>query len=118
MPELRTQSLLLLQAPKLLPDIRLFRRNVGVSKAVYKGVERYVRFGIKGQCDLWGTFRGGLHVELECKAHNGTLDEHQEAWRDWCLSWGVPWLLLQEQPGEAPLDCVVRWCGEIREIQR
>jgi hypothetical protein len=111
MPELRAQALLLLEAPRLLPNLRLFRRNVGASKAIYNGVERFVRFGIKGQCDIWGTFKGGQHIELELKARNGRLSEEQEAWRDFCRSWDVPWLLLQEKRSETPEQCVVRWCG-------
>ena len=75
---------------------------------------RRVHYGIKGQCDLFGLVRGGQHIELELKSKNGRLSPEQAAWRDWCLSYEVPWVMLQAERGEADEATVERWCGLVR----
>jgi len=112
MPESLAQSRLLLDAPRALPDLRLFRRNVGAGKLASG---QFVHFGIRGQCDLYGLQRGGRHIELELKARNGKLSEFQQTWRDWCLGHGVPWLMLVELRGETVELTTARWIDEIRQ---
>ena len=109
--ESQLQGALLLAAPKHLPDLRLFRRNVGV---VAVGPRR-IRFGIAGQCDLWGVTRGGVHVELELKTSTGRLSEDQVRWSEWCHGWGVTWMLLQAWKGETIQQTIDRWVYEIGE---
>jgi hypothetical protein len=120
MPELAAQAHFLLRAPVVIPDLRLFRRNVGVSRySRYQpatGPERFVRFGIKGQSDIFGLFKGGRHIELELKAVGKRLTVEQDAWRVFCASWEVPWLLPQERRDESVEECVARWCGEIKSL--
>lgn len=114
MNESQYQRLLLLEAPRKLPDVRLFRRNVGQGQYVGDGVHRVVTFGIKGQSDCYAIVRGGKLVELEIKALGGSLTKEQRAWRDFCQSWGVPWLLLKPLKDEAVDATIARWCEEIR----
>ena len=106
------QDHLLLLAPARLPQLRLFRRNV--AKVRIKG--RVVRFAIAGQCDLYGIFKRGMHVELELKGPRGVLEPDQESWRDFCFAWGVPWLLLKARKEESVEGCVERWIGEISAV--
>ena len=110
MSESSLQQLLLAQAPKLLPDLRLFRRNI--MRVKIDG--RVVQLGIKGQADLYGLARGGLHIELELKALTGRSGLAQRRWEAFCREWGVPYLLLRPEPDESPQTTVERWCLEIR----
>ena len=105
------QAALLLRAPESLPDIRFFRRNIGRARG-WSG--QVIHFGIKGQCDLYGILKGGQLVEVELKADTGHLKEDQEAWRDWCLSWNVPWILLKAKKNETVEQTVARWLIELR----
>lgn len=96
-----------------LRDHRLFRRNVGAVKLE----DRVFRAGIPGQADVYVLGRGGWHGEIECKRFSG-LSETQVRWRDWCLSWQIPWLLLEVRKAELPLDTIQRWMLELREWLR
>jgi hypothetical protein len=110
MTESPLQTALLLAAPMELPDLRLFRRNVGVA-AMGKHV---VRFAIKGQCDLMGYWKGGRAIEVELKAAGGRMRPEQKQWAAFCVSWGVPHVVLQARAGETVEETVKRWCGELR----
>jgi hypothetical protein len=89
--------------------VRLFRRNVGLVKL---DAQRVFRAGIPGQCDLYALARGGWHGEVELKRF-GRLNEAQERWRDWCIDWGVSWILLEADRSEAPAVTVDRWVREL-----
>ena len=108
--ESRLQSLLLLRAPAVIPNMRLFRRNV----AKVRIQNRKMTFGVKGQSDVYGIIRGGRIIELELKAANGKLSEDQLAWRAWCLDNLVPHLVLTARSYESPAVTVERWLDEIR----
>jgi hypothetical protein len=95
-----------------LPHVRLFRREI--LKATIEG--RHVRAGLKGQCDLYGIVRGGLHVEVETKALGGRLRPEQKVWREWCERGEVPYLLLTVPKGEEPDATVTRWVSELRAL--
>lgn len=103
------QRLLLLEAPKRLQHVRLFPRRI----AAVQIEERFVSFGIKGQADVQAVLRGGKIIEMELKALGGSLTPEQKVWRDFCASWGVPWLLLKPLKFEKPVETVARWCDEI-----
>jgi hypothetical protein len=107
------QSDFLLRLPFEIPDLRLFRRNVGAAK-MPSG--RVVRFAIKGQCDTYGICDGGRHVEVELKALHGRLSPEQRAWRAWCLAHSVPYLLCLERAGEDHAQTVARWVAELRQL--
>lgn len=87
------KSQFLLRAPVALPELRLFRRNVGVARAASGNM---VRFGIKGLPDLYGLWRGGKYIELELKSKNGRLRPEQAAYAAWCKTWGITHLVLVE----------------------
>ena len=117
MNESEYQRLLLLEAPKRLQDVRLFRRNVGAVKvAITEDKTRWTRFGIPGQADLYCLVRGGKIIECEVKKLGGRLSKEQEAWRDFCQSWSVPWLLLKPLKDEATDATIARWIGEIAAL--
>jgi hypothetical protein len=114
MTESVLQSALLLAAPACLPDLRLFRRNVG--EARMRGYT--VSFGIPGQCDLYGYVRGGRTIEVELKAFGQKIKpgSDQDKWRAWCISWGVPHVVLTGGKGETVRETVERWIGELRSV--
>lgn len=109
MKEGELQSALLLEAPKRIPRVRLFRRNVGTVRIG----ERVMRFGVAGQCDLYALVQGGLHIELELKAADGRLSTAQHAWAKFCTHWSVPYLLLRAEVDEPVPDTAARWCEQI-----
>jgi|GEM_PF-2930006 len=115
--ESQLQQALLLTAPTGLPSWRLFRRNIG-SATMRGGFE--VKFGIKGQCDLYGLIRGGQHVEIELKAAGKRIKpgSDQDTWRAWCLSWNVPHVVLTGLKNETVDETVSRWIEELRALQR
>lgn len=92
-------------------DVRFFRRNTGMIQLE----ERVFRAGIPGQCDLYAIGRGGRHYEIEIKRF-GKLSPAQEAWRDWCKQWGVPWTCLSVKRGEPVPETMARWMGELAEF--
>lgn len=103
------QRALLLRMPERFPHVRAFRRNVGL---VRMSDDRMFRASIPGQCDLYVLGRGGWHGEVEIKRW-GKLSERQATWRAWCLSWAVPWLLLEAHRAESPQETVDRWVDEL-----
>lgn len=106
------KSTLLLAAPRELPTLRLFTRQV--MRVKLHESERTVAVGIKGQCDLYGLARGGLHIELELKTATGVMSPKQREWRAFCERWAVPHLVLRAKAEESVEETVKRWCHEIR----
>lgn len=103
------QWALLKVAPTRLPDLRLFRRNIAAGRID----GRYMRFGIAGQCDLYGYWRGGAALELELKQATGTKRQAQERWAAFCHAWGITHLFLRGLPRETEAQTVERWVIEI-----
>ncbi len=112
MSESVLQAKLLLEAPKRIPHLRLFRRNVVVARME----NRTVRAGIKGQCDLYGYFRGSIAVEVELKAAGKSSSPEQRAWAEWCKEWRVIHAVLRAQKGESDEQTIDRWCAELAEL--
>jgi hypothetical protein len=108
---------LLVRASSEIPNLRLFRRNVGALKVSER---RMFRSGIPGQCDLYGYERGtGRVVEIEIKNVRGRLTQAQERWRDWCREWGIPWVLCDVSLLDPSPDATVtRWIEQIREAMK
>ena len=105
---------LLYEASRVMPHVRLFRRNVLRLKMIdSRGKDRMVIAGIKGQCDLWGVVWGGLHLEIELKSENGRLTIEQKTWRDWCLLGQIPWMCLWPWPNETREETVQRWVAVV-----
>lgn len=116
MREIPLQTALLLAAPRELPTLRLFRRNVGEAR-MRSG--HTVSFAIKGQCDLWGIVRGtSRHIEIELKAAGAPkkLPPDQEAWRQFCMEWGVAYTVLRGGKDESSEQTIARWCEELRKL--
>ena len=105
------QSALLLAAPGELPNVRFFRRNVGVAKM--RGAT--VSFAVAGQCDLYGLVKGGRALEVE-RIATGTLKPDQRDWRDWCVAWSVPHIVLKAKKDETVEQTVSRWIVELRAL--
>ena len=111
--EAALQSRLLLEAPKQIPDLRLFRRQIMAGRI--EG--RFMRAGIAGQADIYGFFKGGVAIELELKALRGKAHAEQIAWRNFCLAWGIMHLQPRALRGEEQEATVVRWSEEIRRVR-
>lgn len=105
--EVDYQRAFLARASLEFRDHRMFRRNVGSIKVD----DRFFRASIPGQCDLYVIGRGGWHGEIEIKRFTG-LSPAQVAWRDWCASWGVPWLCISVERGEPIPVTIARWLAE------
>lgn len=110
--EIKLEAMFLLAQPFEIPTLRLFKRNTGVVRIE----KRVIRFAIKGQCDCWGVFDGGRHVEVELKALRGRLSPEQRDWRDFCLARRIPYMLAIEKKGESHEATVARWIEELRKL--
>lgn len=108
--------LMIERAPHALPSVRVFRRNIINRTVTEHGRTYQLRNGIPGQADAYAITRGGLHVELEAKAAKGKLRTAQEAWRDFCRTWEIPYLELRAGKGETPDETVTRWISELRAV--
>ena len=108
------QAALLEAAPRELPNVRFFRRNVGRVKLAGG---RVVQFGVPGQCDLQGVVRGtGVAIEVELKAATGSASAEQKAWAAWCASWGVAHIVLKAKKDESVAQTVARWIEELKVL--
>ena len=97
-------------------NVRLYRRNVGDTGVVddNTGKKRYIRFGEKGQADIWGVIRyvhcpecgavaeRGVHVEIECKRYRGRLRPEQKEFLKEMKKLGAVTLVARPEP--APND--------------
>lgn len=72
-----------------LPNVRVWRRNVGAVVGTYKGRSRFMRFGEAGMADIEGIGPDGVHIEVEIKAPGGKLSEAQLAWLVRCRQDGA-----------------------------
>ena len=109
------QARLLRVAPVALPDLRLFRRNVGSARVRGGAV---VTFAIAGQCDLYAIEKTtARHIEIELKSATGSLEPDQRAWRNFCESWGIPHAVLKAQKDETLDDTIGRWCRELKNLK-
>ena len=110
--ESHLQVRFLLAAPARLPSVRLFRRNV----IAVRVEDRTIRAGIAGQADLYALVRGGRHVEVELKNVGETLNPDQRVWRDWCVEWDIPHIVLTAKKNESAEETVDRWCKELSTL--
>ena len=109
-------ALFIREAPKALPDLRVFRRNIIRQTVNRDGREVHLRNGIPGQADAYALLKGGCHVEIETKSATGRMRAAQERWRAFCAAWGVPHLVMKARAGEEPADTVARWIEELRGV--
>lgn len=89
------QRLFLIAAAERIPNLRLFRRNVG---SVQMDDGRRFRSGIPGMADLYGYWQDSARrarpIEIEIKGLKGRLSKEQEAWERWCHSRNVLHIVL------------------------
>lgn len=71
------------------PNIRIWRANTGVAKFG----QRTVRFGLPGSADLSGLIRGGIRLEIECKAKGGVQGPRQKNFQKMIESLGGCYIL-------------------------
>lgn len=103
------------RAPHVIPDVRIFRRNVINRVVEIEGRKVTLRSGIEGQCDAYAIVRRGGHVEIETKAAKGRMREAQKRWREWCQLWEIPHLVLRGRIDEEPESTVERWVTELAD---
>lgn len=77
MSEKKTQNDIL-RAFGTIPQLRLWRANVGVARID----RRIVRFGIAGQADLTGILPDGRRLEVEVKSATGRQTARQKDFQD------------------------------------
>ena len=120
MTELDLMWLFMAAIPKAIPTARPFRRTVVNVEAKSKETGRSfrVRAGIQGQSDIYVLVKPGRIVEVETKARRGVLSPAQKSWQSFCLSWGIPHLVLRELPQETAEQTVSRWVEELRACIR
>lgn len=99
------------------PRARLFRRNIIDTPVqdLHTGHVWQAKAGIKGQCDVEIRMRGGMSVEVEFKAQKGKRTPEQEAWRAFCVGWGIPWVQLEALDGD-DAGTIAKWTRELNEF--
>lgn len=60
----------------MLPDAMFWRSNTGAFKGEYKGRRRFIRYGVAGQPDIQGIYRG-RYIGLEVKTPKGKQNDNQ-----------------------------------------
>lgn len=77
----------ILYAVGRLPDVRIWRRNVGLATP-WKAKDP-IYYGIKGETDLDGIiYPNGQRLGIEVKTGRGKLEEDQIRWRAMILKFG------------------------------
>lgn len=114
MTETQLLGVLFIRAPAEIPDVRLFRRNVGVYRSL--DGKRVIRVAVEGQADVYAKLRGGSSVEIEAKSATGDLSPEQRNWQACCVAWGWPHVVLQAMARERPDETVGRWIEELRGV--
>lgn len=113
-------ALFLREAPRKLPAVRVFRRNIIRREVQIEGRTVHLVNGIPGQGDAYAlirrAYRSALHVEIETKAAKGRMRAAQERWAAFCAEWGVPHLILRARADEEPRATVTRWINELRTL--
>lgn len=104
--------LLIERVPFVMPEVRVFRRNI-INVMTKHG---RVRNGIKGQSDAYAIVRGGRHVEVETKSATGSLTKEQRAWLAFCEKFEIPHLVLTARKGEDSDATVSRWISELQIV--
>lgn len=100
-----------------IPDLLLFKRETGVERMGASKKLPVRRVGTPGQSDLWGIWTGAIHIEIEIKSSKARLLPSQLTWKTFCLSNGIPHLVLQAIPNESIEDEVERWCKRIESTR-
>lgn len=106
-------KLFVVEVPRLIPNVRVFRREI-VNVQTAAGF--WAKAGETGQADFYALLRGGGHVEIETKNVRGRLEEDQKRWRKFCEMWGVPYLILRAKKDEAPELTARRWALELKAV--
>ena len=81
----------ILRAFGTIPQLRLWRANVGVARLG----RRVVRFGVPGQADLTGILPGGLRLEVEVKSLRGRQNPQQQAYQRMIQRFGGVYVLAR-----------------------
>lgn len=105
--------------PRILPHVRVFRREIIRRQQMISGrsgQSYFVSAGIPGQGDAYAYVRGGRVVEIEVKAAKGTMREAQKRWREFCVDWRISHIILRAQVCEEPSVTVSRWIDELSAL--
>jgi len=78
MSEQTQQTLTLIALQRAYPSSIWDRRNVG--RAIDPRTGALIRFGRKGQSDIWGVV-SGRHIEIEMKSATGRQTKDQRNWQ-------------------------------------
>ena len=108
MTEVELRRLYVARATREFPTTRFFIENVGTAMIG----ESRVRFGIKGKPDISAITRPNLLSYIELKNIRTPHTKEQQAWQAWCVSWGIPYLLLRAQSD----DPIEEWIMRTREF--
>lgn len=100
------------RVPFVMPEVRVFRRNI-INVVTKHG---RVRNGIKGQSDAYAVVKGGRHIEVEAKSATGSLTKEQRAWLAFCEAFAIPHLVLAARRDESPDETVGRWISELQTV--
>lgn len=76
-----------------LPDVRAFKRDVGLAYRDGHGI----RYGVIGETDISGIVMGGRAWFCECKTGRSVLSTKQEKFREMVIKFGCIYVLARSQ---------------------
>jgi hypothetical protein len=79
------------------PDIRAFKRKVGLAVPVHSQSSRPIMFGYKGEPDISGFVRGGASWFAEIKTGKAVLSPDQKNWQTMCLNFGIDYAVIRDE---------------------
>jgi hypothetical protein len=75
------------------PDVRLWRQNTGVGRAL--GSDNVMAFGLPGCADLSGIVAGGRRLEIEVKSQDGRQTPQQKRFEQMITRFGGIYILAR-----------------------
>ena len=111
---------LMIEAPRAIPNLRLFYRNIIDQRVERNGRSYSLKSGTPGMADLFGFYRTragpAIPIELELKAWNGVQSKEQIAWMTFVTMMTIPFLLLRQRKTETTDQTVSRWLTEVEAL--
>lgn len=110
-------NLLLREVQMAHPAVRIFKRSVGMAFTA-NGLP--VRFGLAGQCDVYGYIRHrprAIPFEIEVKVGRDSVRADQALWHTLLADLGVPFMVLHatdKRDFKRACADAVQWIGGLR----
>ena len=80
----------------VLKKVWAWRNNTGAVTALYKGKQRFFRFGAEGSPDVFAVLPSGKVMHIECKGAGGKLSASQKEWQEKAVAHGHYYVVVRD----------------------